>query len=74
MATPLALGFQCNVCHSKNPALMAMHKAVQAKGIGCFDCHKAGEKLMGKAQPKDRDSLLARRASEPLCGECHAKN
>ncbi len=74
MATPSALGFQCNVCHSKNPALVAMHKAVQAKEIGCFDCHKAGEKLMGKAQPKDRDSLLARRASAPLCVECHAKN
>jgi hypothetical protein len=65
--------FQCNVCHSKNPAMVRMHKAVQAKDIGCFDCHKIGEKLMGKSQPKDRDSLLARRATDPLCVGCHTK-
>jgi formate-dependent nitrite reductase cytochrome c552 subunit len=66
-----ALAFQCNVCHSKNPAMVRMHKAVQAKEIGCFDCHKMGEKLMGKGRPKDRESLLARRVSEPVCVGCH---
>jgi hypothetical protein len=66
-----ALAFQCNVCHSKNPAMVRMHKAVQAKEIGCFDCHRIGEKLMGKSQPKDRDSLLKRRATEPVCHGCH---
>jgi hypothetical protein len=65
-----ALAFECNVCHSKNPAMVKMHKAV--RGRNCFDCHKIGEKLMGKAQPKDRESLLRRRASDPLCVECHA--
>lgn len=64
-----AQAFECKVCHSKNPAMVQMHKAVQ--GRGCFDCHKVGEKLMGKGQPKDRESLLKRRVSDPLCVECH---
>ncbi len=64
-----AHAFECKVCHSKNPAMVRMHKAVQ--GRGCFDCHSVGEKLMGKSQPKDRESLLKRRASDPLCVECH---
>ncbi len=68
-----AHAFQCDVCHSRNPAMVAMHKEVQAKEIGCFDCHKMGEKLMGKASAKDRNSLLARRATEPVCAECHEK-
>ncbi len=66
-----AFAFQCNVCHSKNPAMVRMHKATQAKDIGCFDCHKVGEKLMGKSQPKDRDSLLRRRVTDPQCTGCH---
>ena len=73
LAVPAASAFQCNVCHSKNPAMVRMHKAVQAKEIGCFDCHRMGEKLMGKGQPKDRESLLQRRASEPVCSGCHGK-
>ncbi|MBI1919884.1 MAG: cytochrome c3 family protein [Geobacter sp.] len=71
LLTPIcSMAFECNVCHSKNPAMVKMHKAV--KGRNCFDCHKIGEKLMGKAQPKDRDSLLKRRSTDPLCVECHA--
>jgi len=66
-----AQAFECKVCHSKNPAMVKMHKAVQATEIGCFDCHKVGEKLMGKSQPKDLASLLKRRASEPICAQCH---
>ncbi len=66
-----AFAFQCNVCHSKNPAMVRMHKATQAKDIGCFDCHKVGEKLMGKSQPKDMASLLTRRATDPMCVGCH---
>ncbi|HTY20475.1 MAG TPA: cytochrome C [Geobacteraceae bacterium] len=65
--------FQCNVCHSRNPAMVGMHKAVQGKGIGCFDCHKVGENLMGKAEQKDRASLLSRRAIDSPCVECHGK-
>jgi len=67
--TGAARAFECKVCHSKNPAMVRMHKAVQ--GRNCFDCHKVGEKLMGKGQPKDPDSLLQRRVSDPLCMECH---
>jgi formate-dependent nitrite reductase cytochrome c552 subunit len=66
-----AAAFECKVCHSKNPAMVRMHQATQARDIGCFDCHKIGEKLMGKSQPKDRDSLLRRRASDPVCIPCH---
>ena len=68
-----AHAFECNVCHSKNPAMVRMHKATRAKGTGCFDCHKVGEKLMGKGQPTDRESLLKRRVAEPVCAECHTK-
>jgi formate-dependent nitrite reductase cytochrome c552 subunit len=64
-----AQAFECKVCHSKNPAMVRMHKAVQ--GRGCFDCHKVGEKLMGKGQPKDPASLVKRRVADPLCVECH---
>jgi hypothetical protein len=66
---PAVRAFQCNECHSKNPAMVKMHKALQ--GRGCFDCHKVGEQLMGKARPKDRDVLLKRRGGDPLCVECH---
>ena len=66
-----ARALECNVCHSKNPAMVRMHKATQAKEIGCFDCHKVGEKLMGKGQPKDRESSLKRRVADPACVGCH---
>ena len=61
--------FECTVCHSRNPAMVRMHKALQGKG--CFDCHKVGAKLMGKGQPKDRESLLKRRQTEEICLPCH---
>ena len=61
--------FECTVCHSKNPAMVTMHTAL--RGQGCFGCHKIGDKLMGKGQPKDRDSLLKRRQTEELCLPCH---
>ena len=64
-------GFQCNECHSKNPAMVRMHKALQ--GRNCFDCHQIGEKLMGKGIPKDKASQLQRQTTDPLCFECHKK-
>ena len=63
--------FECKVCHSKNPAMVRMHKALQ--GRGCFDCHKVGGKLMGKSQPTDRESLVKRREADGACVECHRK-
>lgn len=49
--------------------MVRMHKALQGKG--CFDCHKVGAKLMGKGQPKDKESLLKRRQTEEICLPCH---
>jgi len=72
-ATTHADAFQCSVCHSKNPAMVKMHKELQAKEIGCFSCHRIGEKLMGKGQPKDRSALLKRRGEDLLCTGCHNK-
>ncbi|MFA6823046.1 MAG: cytochrome C [Geobacter sp.] len=69
LITSRAEAFECKVCHSKNPAMVAMHTAL--RGQGCFGCHKPGEKLMGKGQPKDRDSLLKRRQADELCLPCH---
>jgi hypothetical protein len=66
-----AHAFQCNECHSKNPAMVRMHKALQ--GRGCFDCHKMGEKLMGKGVPRDKTAQLQRRLTDPICAECHKK-
>ncbi len=63
--------FECTVCHSKNPKMVAMHTAL--KGQNCFGCHKPGEKLMGKGKPKDIDSLLKRRVTEPECLPCHGR-
>lgn len=62
---------ECKVCHSKNPAMVKMHNSTQAKGISCFDCHKIGEKLMGKGQLKDKESQLKRRSTETVCKGCH---
>ncbi len=66
-----ATAFECKVCHSKNPKMVAMHKALE--GQNCFGCHKVGEKLMGKSKPKDLDSLLKRRTTEAECRPCHGK-
>lgn len=68
----LASAFECKVCHSKNPAMVRMHTAL--RGQGCFGCHKVGDKLMGKGQPKDRDSLLKRRQTEEICLPCHRQS
>jgi polyferredoxin len=66
-----AEAFQCDVCHSKNPAMVKMHKATQEKKIGCFECHRVGDKLMGKGRHNDVSDLLHRRSTEPVCVQCH---
>jgi len=63
--------FECTVCHSKNPKMVAMHKAVEGKN--CFGCHKIGEKLMGRGHSKDMNSLLKRRVSDAECLPCHGR-
>lgn len=64
--------FECKVCHSRNPKMVVMHKALE--GQNCFGCHKVGEKLMGKGKPKDLDSLQKRRVTESECLPCHGRN
>jgi len=64
-----ASAFKCTVCHSKNPKMVAMHKANQGKD--CFGCHKVGERLMGKGRPRDMASLLKRRVTDAECLPCH---
>jgi len=66
-----AEAFKCLICHSKNPAMVKMHDAIRAKKIGCFDCHRVGDKLMGKGRRKDRELLLQRKRSEMACIQCH---
>lgn len=65
------LAFECNVCHSKNPAMVRMHQAL--KGQGCFGCHKVGAGLRGKGLPKDWEGLLKQRQTAELCLPCHAR-
>ena len=64
---------KCTVCHSKRPEMVRMHRALQDRETGCFDCHKVGEKLMGKGRARDRQAQLARRVADPLCTGCHRK-
>jgi uncharacterized ferredoxin-like protein len=71
LLTETASAMECKVCHSKNPAMVKMHESTQASEISCFDCHKIGEKLMGKGQPKDKESQLKRRTTEAICKKCH---
>ena len=71
VAASSAQAYECKVCHSKNPRMVAMHKALE--GQNCFACHKVGEKLMGKGKPKDMASLLQRRVTESECLPCHGR-
>lgn len=34
--------YACNVCHSKNPKMVAMHRALEYRD--CFNCHKIESK------------------------------
>lgn len=55
----------CNVCHSKNPKMQAMHQALQYKD--CFKCHGMGQI---KKSPEERSRQMT---SDPLCIACHKK-
>ena len=54
----------CNVCHSKNPKMVNMHKALGFKD--CFNCHGPGSKRTSQSQAKQM-------TSDPLCVDCHKK-
>jgi hypothetical protein len=71
LATPSSYAFECKVCHSKNPKIVAMHKALEEQN--CFGCHQVGEKLMGRSRPKDLDSLMKRRTTAAECLPCHVR-
>ncbi len=53
---------KCNVCHSKDPKIRAMHKALDYKD--CFTCHGPG-----KLWPKERRQ--EQKILDPLCTRCH---
>ncbi len=53
---------KCNVCHSKDPKIRAMHKALDYKD--CFSCHSPG-----KLWP--RELRQKQKTEDPLCTRCH---
>jgi len=54
----------CNVCHSKNPGMVNMHRALGFSD--CFKCHGPAQ----KRSPQDRTTQMS---SDPLCVDCHKK-
>lgn len=57
-------GFECKVCHSKNPKMVNMHKALGYKD--CFKCHG----LKKKKSPEEQKQQMA---TDQLCVGCHNK-
>ncbi len=53
----------CTVCHSKNPKMVSMHKALQYKD--CFKCH-------GPASDRKTPNAKDEMTTDPLCAGCHA--
>jgi len=56
--------FQCNQCHSKNPKMVKMHKALGFKD--CFKCHGINAKI-------DKNNLKAQMFADDRCTGCHKK-
>lgn len=56
--------FGCNVCHSKNPKMVNMHKELGYKD--CFNCHGMGKKRTPEEQ-------LMQRENDQRCVRCHKK-
>ena len=54
----------CTVCHSKNPKMVSMHKALEYKD--CFKCHGPAS---DRKAPNTKDEMT----SDPLCVSCHKK-
>lgn len=53
----------CTVCHSRNPKMVGMHKALQYKD--CFKCH-------GPASDRKTPNAGDEKTTDPLCTRCHA--
>jgi predicted CXXCH cytochrome family protein len=56
--------YACNVCHSKDPKMVDMHRALGFKD--CFVCHGPGSKRLALDQKKQMNT-------DPLCFGCHRK-
>ncbi len=54
----------CNVCHSKNPKMVQMHKELGYKD--CFSCH-TGPKKSAEEQKRQREN-------DVRCVNCHKKD
>ncbi|MBI4691430.1 MAG: hypothetical protein HY754_14360 [Nitrospirae bacterium] len=54
----------CNVCHSKNPKMVKMHKELEYKD--CFKCH-------GPTAVKSLEERKKQREADIVCGRCHKK-
>lgn len=54
----------CSVCHSKDPKMVNMHKALGFKD--CFQCHGPGSNRTSEMPAKQM-------TSDPLCLDCHKK-
>ena len=53
----------CTVCHSKNPKMVNMHKALEYKD--CFKCHGPA---LDRKMPNAKDEMT----TDPLCLNCHS--
>lgn len=54
--------FQCNQCHSKNPKMINMHKALGYKD--CFKCHGINAKI-------DKKNIKTQMLIDDRCVGCH---
>ncbi|MBS3909117.1 MAG: hypothetical protein KGZ93_05775 [Actinobacteria bacterium] len=58
------------VCHSKKPAMVKMHDALD--GEDCGKCHSSKENLMDPGRPaSSKQALEQRRINEVICADCH---
>lgn len=58
-----SIAIACNVCHSKNPKMVNMHKALEYKN--CFTCHRLEKK-------KSIEEIKTLRTKDNRCVNCHS--
>lgn len=59
-----AYALACNVCHSKNPKMVQMHKELGFKD--CFVCH-------GRGMKRNAEEQKAQMAGDRRCVGCHKR-